>query len=79
MIPLPKLLAKGNWQGRNGEHFPSSPPAALFLPSFPSCLFVRSKAGGSLWLTFHDNMPLEIAVLLINPLDMTDLPQGLAL
>jgi len=40
---------------------------------------MRSKAGGSPWLTFHDNMPLEIAVLLINPLDMTALPQGLAL
>lgn len=75
-----KIVSKRELAGkdRNGEHFPLPPPA-LFLPSSPSCLSVRSEAGGSLWLTFHDNMPLEIAVLLINPLDMTDLPQGLAL
>lgn len=62
-----------------GKRSTSPLPPPRSPPSFPSCLSVRSKAGGSLWLTFHDNMPLEIAVLLINPLDMTDLPQGLAL
>lgn len=40
---------------------------------------VRTEAGGSPWLQLHDNMPLEIAGLLINPADMTASPQGLAL
>ncbi len=42
-------------------------------------LSTRSEAGGSPWLQLHDNMPLEIAGLLINPADMTASPQGLAL
>lgn len=75
-----KTVSKRELAGRarDGEQFPFLPSRPL-PPSFPSCLCVRSEAGGSLWLTFHDNMPLEIAVLLINPLDMTGLPQGLAL
>lgn len=39
----------------------------------------RTEAGGSPWLQLHDNMPLEIAGLLINPADMTASPRGLAL
>lgn len=39
----------------------------------------RTEAGGSPWLQLHDNMPLEIAGLLINPADMTASPQGPAL
>lgn len=39
----------------------------------------RTKAGGSPWLQLHDNMPLEIAGLLINPADMTASPRGPAL
>lgn len=42
-------------------------------------LSTRREAGGSPWLQPHDNMPLEIAGLLINPADMTASPQGLAL
>lgn len=84
MTPLPESLAKGNWQGSGQKACPLFLPSCPLLPSslpssFLSWLSVRGKAGGSLWLTFHDSMPLEIAVPLISPLVMTGLPQGLAL
>lgn len=42
-------------------------------------LSARTGAGGSPRLWLHDNMPLEIAGLLINPADMTASPRGPAL
>lgn len=49
MIPLPKLLAKGNWQGWGWRAVPLSPPPALFLLPFLAVCEEQSR-----WLPVAD-------------------------
>lgn len=79
-----KLLVKDIWaQNRYGccstpQPHLSCTQTHLHARTHTECC-ARTEAGGSPWLQLHDNMPLEIAGLLINPADMTASPRGLAL